>query len=72
MVHGRKDTLSPYASQTRFVEALRHANGEGSVELLTLEGRRWQHMNTTVTLHKDAVEDSPVLTALFAWLAERT
>ena len=71
VIHGREDTLSPYASQVRLVEALRHANGEDSVELLTLEGRRWQHMNTTVTMHKVAVEDSPVLTALFDWLAER-
>ncbi|MBQ9041398.1 MAG: alpha/beta hydrolase [Eggerthellaceae bacterium] len=71
VVHGREDTLSPYSSQVRLVEALRHANGEDSVELLTLEDRHWQHMNTTVTMHKDAVEDSPVLSALFAWLAER-
>ena len=71
VVHGREDTLSPYESQARFVNALRNANGTGSVEFLTLEGRRWQHMNTTVTMHKDAVEESPVLTALFSWLAER-
>ena len=68
VVHGREDTLSPYASQVRFVEALRKANGEDSVEFLTLEGRHWQHMNTTVTMHKEAVEESAVLTALFAWL----
>ena len=71
VVHGREDTLSPYASQVRFVEALRRANGEDSVEFMTLEGRRWQHMNTTVTMHKDAVEESPVLTALFEWLSHR-
>ena len=69
VVHGREDMLSPYSSQVRFVEALRRANGEGSAEFLTLEGRRWQHMRTTVTVHKDAVEDSEALTALFAWLA---
>ena len=68
VVHGRRDTLSPFFSQLRLVEALRKANGKGSVELLTLEGRHWQHMNTTVTMHKDAVEESPILTALFSWL----
>lgn len=68
VVHGRADTLSPYASQVRFVNALRRANGEESVELVTLEGRRWQHMHTTVTMHKDAIENSPVLSRLFAWL----
>jgi len=71
VVHGREDALSPYASQERFVEALRRANGDDSVEFLTLEGRHWQHMNTTVTMHKSAVENSPVLTALFDWLAKR-
>ena len=68
VVHGRKDTLSPFFSQLRLVEALRKANGKDSVKLLTLEGRRWQHMNTTVTMHKDAVEESSILTALFSWL----
>lgn len=71
VVHGRKDTLSPYASQLRLVEALRKANGKDSVELLTLEGRRWQHMNTTVTMHKNAVEESAILKALFAWLEKQ-
>ena len=69
VVHGREDTLSPYASQMRFVEQLREANGRESVELLTLEGRRWQHMSTTVTMHKARVEQSAVLRALFAWLS---
>jgi len=68
VAHGREDTLSPYASQARLVELLRKANGHESVEFITLEGRRWQHMNTTVTMHKSAVEQNPVLTALFAWL----
>ena len=68
VVHGREDALSPYASQVRLVEALRRANGEGSVEFLTLEGRHWQHMNTTVTIHKDSVEGSVALDALFTWL----
>ena len=71
VVHGRSDTLSPYASQVRFVEALRAANGVDAVEFQTLEGFRWQHMHTTVTMHKDAVEQSPVLQALFEWLAAR-
>ena len=66
--HGREDTLSPYAGQERLVGLLREANGPESVKLVTLEGRRWQHMNTTVTMHKSAVENSPVLTELFAWL----
>lgn len=68
VVHGREDTLSPYASQVRFVEQLRKANGRDSVEFLTLEGRRWQHMNATVTMHKEQIEQSAVLGALFAWL----
>ena len=68
VAHGRDDTLSPYASQTRLVELLRKANGYDSVKLVTLEGRRWQHMNTTVTMHKTAVEENPVLAELFAWL----
>ena len=68
VAHGRKDTLSPYASQERLVELLRKANGHDSVKLVTLEGRRWQHMNTTVTMHKTAVEENPVLSELFAWL----
>ena len=69
VAHGREDALSPYAGQERLVGLLREANGPGSVKLVTLEGRHWQHMNTTVTMHKYAVEDSPVLTELFAWLS---
>ena len=68
VVHGCADTLSPYASQVRFADALRAANGPDAVEFITLEGRRWQHMNTTVTFHKRRVEEDPVLRALFAWL----
>ena len=68
VVHGRRDTLSPYASQMRFVEELRVAHGPDMVELVTLEGWHWQHMNTTVTFHKRAVEQDDVLQALFAWL----
>ena len=68
VAHGRKDTLSPYAGQARLVELLRTANGHDSVRFVTLEGQRWQHMNTTVTMHKVAVEDNPVLAELFKWL----
>ena len=68
VAHGRKDTLSPYASQERLVELLREANGHDSVRFITLEGQRWQHMNTTVTMHKSAVQENPVLTELFEWL----
>lgn len=70
-VHGRADTLSPYASQVHFVERLREVNGPDAATLITLEGREWQHMNTAVTMHKDAVGESPVLSALFEWLARR-
>lgn len=70
VAHGREDTLSPYASQERFVELLKEANGPESVEFLTLEGRRWQHMNTTVRMHKSRVEESPIMKPLFAWLGE--
>ena len=69
VAHGRKDTLSPYASQVRLVELLRQANGFDAARLVTLEGRHWQHMNTTVTMHKTVVEESPVLEELFGWLA---
>lgn len=72
VVHGRADTLSPYASQAKFVEAIRQANGHDAVEFLTLEGYRWQHMHTTVTMHKHAIEESTTLQALFAWLDKRT
>ena len=71
-VHGRADTLSPYASQVRLVEALRRANGDDAAELLTLEGFQWQHMHTTVTMHKDAYEESLALQAIFAWLDARS
>lgn len=66
--HGREDTLSPYASQARLVELLRAENGHDSVKFVTLEGRQWQHMNTTVTMHKTAVQENPVLAKLFEWL----
>ena len=66
----RQNALSPYASQERFVELLKEANGPESVEFLTLEGRRWQHMNTTVRMHKSRVEESPIMKPLFAWLGE--
>ena len=69
VVHGRADTLSPYGSQEHFVGLLRQANGRDAAKLLTLEGRRWQHMHTTVTMHKDDVEASYVLWSLFEWLA---
>ena len=71
VIHGRSDTLSPYASQVQFVELLRTALGDDAVKLVTLEGYRWQHMHTTVTMYKDAVEDSPALQELFAWLAQQ-
>ena len=68
VAHGRKDTLSPYAGQVRLVELLRAANGHDSVKFITLEGQRWQHMNTTVTMHKSAASENPVLVELFEWL----
>ena len=71
VAHGRADTLSPYASQARFVECVRAKLGSDSVEFITLEGRQWQHMNTTVTMYKDAVDESLVLSALFRWLTQQ-
>jgi len=70
-VHGRADTMSPYASQIRFIEALRAANGSGAAKLITLEGRKWQHMNTTVTFYKRNAQEDPVMRALFEWLARQ-
>ena len=67
-VHGRADKMSPYDSQVRFVEALRAANGPSASELITLEGRKWQHMNTTVTFYKRDPDNDPIMRALFNFL----
>lgn len=74
-VHGRADTMSPYEHEAAFVRRLnqiaRTADGHPTATLHTVEDWRWQHMVTTVTLHKDPVDASPALGALFSWLAGR-
>lgn len=75
-IHGRADTMSPYAHEAAFVRRLneiapRPADASPTATLHTVEDWRWQHMVTTVTLHKDPVDKSPALAALFAWLADK-
>lgn len=70
-VHGRADTMSPYAHEVAFVDRLNQIGGAGTATLHAIEDPRWQHMRLTVTMHKDRVEDSPALADLFGWLGRR-
>jgi acetyl esterase/lipase len=67
-IHGSSDQMSPYAHEAAFVMRLNQLAGPGTATLRTVDDPAWQHMVTTVTLHKDRVEDSAVLGDLFAWL----
>lgn len=68
-VHGRSDKMSPYAHQVEFAERLRKVTGRDDIaQIHTVENATWQHMITTVTLHRRRVESNPALTALFTWL----
>lgn len=67
-VHGTADTASPYATEKAFAERIAQVGGAGAATLCTVDDLRWQHMVTTVTMHKRKVEGDPVLGALFAWL----
>lgn len=68
-IHGIADTMSPYAHEQVFVDALNRRFGEGTAQLHTVDDWFWQHMVTTVTLHKYPVAESAPLSALFDWLA---
>ncbi|MDD3486188.1 MAG: alpha/beta hydrolase fold domain-containing protein, partial [Atopobiaceae bacterium] len=67
-VHGTHDTASPYATEATFAHELAHVSGRGAATLCTVDRPSWQHMVTTVTMHKRRVETDPVLRGLFAWL----
>lgn len=71
IMHGRADTLAPFKSQVRFVDALRWAIGAENVEFCVLEPWRWQHMMLTVSLHKRDPETFLPLHRLFDWLTAR-
>ena len=68
-VHGTSDTMSPYAHEQAFVDRLNRLAGDGMATLHTVDDPAWQHMVTTVTMHKRQVETDPVLSHLFSWLA---
>jgi acetyl esterase/lipase len=71
-IHGIADRMSPYAHEAQFVRMLNKRVSAGSgheiARLHTVDDPRWQHMWTTVTLHKDAVDASEPLKELFGWL----
>ncbi|MEE8722541.1 MAG: alpha/beta hydrolase [Eggerthellaceae bacterium] len=68
-IHGYADKMSPYVHEAAFAEKLRRLYGPDTARLFTVDRWTWQHMWTTVTLHKDRVEESVSLRELFAWLA---
>jgi hypothetical protein len=70
-IHGMADTASPYASEFAFARRLARVAGTGAATLCTIDDDSWQHMTTTVTMHKRRVETDPVLSALFGWLNGR-
>lgn len=67
-IHGVADQMSPYGHEVAFVRKLQRMKGAGAARLHTVDDPAWQHMWTTVTLHRDPVEKSAPLTALFSWL----
>jgi acetyl esterase/lipase len=67
-IHGTHDTASPYATELAFARRLAHVGGKGSATLCTVDRPEWQHMVTTVTMHKRRVEGDGVLGPLFCWL----
>lgn len=66
-IQGSSDTLSPYAHQKAFVEALRKQGTEAVFE--TIDDPRWQHMVGTVTLHRKDPDAFMPLNHLFSWLS---
>ncbi len=67
-IHGKADTLSPYRHEEEFVRRIEELGGEGAATLCSIDDPLWQHMWTTVTLHKDKVAASRPLSGLFAWM----
>ncbi len=67
-IHGSADTMSPYNHEVKFVERLNKIGGPGTATMCTVDDPVWQHMWTTVTLHKDEVDSSMPLKRLFEWL----
>jgi acetyl esterase/lipase len=67
-IHGLSDRMSPFQTETMFSSRLAERLGPAMSTLHVVEDPRWQHMVTTVTLHKRRVRDDPVLSHLFLWL----
>lgn len=67
-IQGSSDTLSPYAHQKAFVEALKKQGTEAV--LVTIDDARWQHMIGTVTLHRKDPDTFVPLKRLFSWLSD--
>ncbi|MGL5173124.1 MAG: alpha/beta hydrolase [Olsenella sp.] len=67
-VHGVADETSPIETERAFAAEISRALGPSSSTLHEVEDPRWQHMVTTVTMHKRQVETDPVLSHLFSWL----
>lgn len=68
-IHGRFDKTSPYRHEAAFGHKLKQFAGDDAACLYTVEQKTWQHMWTTVTLHKDPVSKSAPLASLFLWLS---
>ena len=67
-IQGSSDTLSPYAHQQAFVEALKEHGTEAV--LATIGDPRWQHMIGTVTMHRKDPDTFVPLKRLFSWLSD--
>lgn len=65
-IQGSSDTLSPYAHQEAFVEALKKQGTEAVLE--TIDDTRWQHMIGTVTMYRKDPDAFMPLKHLFSWL----
>ena len=64
-IHGRKDTLSPYESEERFVRLLNSTAGDDIAELAPLDDWRMQHIALTAGIF---TRWNPALEILFRWL----
>lgn len=71
-IHGKADTLSPYRHEEEFVQRMKELGGEGAATLCCIEDPLWQHMWTTVTLHKDRGASSRLLSEVFSWMAQQS
>lgn len=68
VLHGRTDKMSPYVRSVELVEALNQQH-PGVARLHTIDSWWWQHMILTVCLHRQSVDKSAPLQALFRWLS---